>query len=176
MKYFWLVLYYGFAYHLPATYSLGKIGLFSGHLHRFIFKRIAKKCGHHVNIERHAFFGKGFDIELGNYSDLGIDCHVPNNIKIGDYVMMGPKCYILPNDTHDISRLDIPMQQQGRIIKPGRTVIGNDVWIGRQVLFTGGKHIGNHVVIGAGSVVCKDIEDYAVVGGNPIRIIRYRNK
>ena len=41
---------------------------------------------------------------------------------------------------------------------------------------TGGKHVGNHVIIGAGSVVCKDIEDYAVVGGNPIRIIRYRNK
>lgn len=90
--------------------------------------------------------------------------------------MMEPKCYILSNDTHDISRLDIPMQQQGRIIKPGRTVIGNDVWIGRQVLFTGGKHIGNHVVIGAGSVVCKDIEDFTVAGGNPIRIIRYRNK
>lgn len=90
--------------------------------------------------------------------------------------MMGPKCYILPNDTHDISKLDIPMQQQGRIVKPGRTEIGNDVWIGRQVLFTGGKHVGNHVVIGAGSVVSKDIEDYAVVGGNPIKVIRYRNK
>lgn len=45
MKYFWLALYYGFAYHLPATYSLGKIGLFSGHLRRFIFKRIAKNVG-----------------------------------------------------------------------------------------------------------------------------------
>lgn len=176
MKYFWLITYYCFAYHLPSTYSWGKLGLLSGHLRRFLFKKIAKKCGHHVNIERHAFFGKGFDIELGNYSDLGIDCHVPNDIKIGDYVMMGPKCYILPNDTHDISRLDIPMQQQGRITKPGRTIIGNDVWIGRQVLFTGGKKVGNHAVIAAGSVVCKDVEDYAIVGGNPIRVIRYRNK
>ena len=156
--------------------TFGKIGLYRGYLRRFIFKHIAKKCGHHVNIERHAFFGKGFDIELGNYSDLGIDCHVPNNIKIGDYVMMGPKCYILPNDTHDTSRLDIPMQQQGRIMKTGRTIIGNDVWIGRQVLFTGGKNIGNHVVIGAGSVVCKDVESFAIVGGNPIRVIKYRNK
>ena len=89
---------------------------------------------------------------------------------------MGPKCYILPNDTHNISRLDIPMQQQGRMRKPGRTIIGNDVWIGRQVLFTGGKKIGDHVVIAAGSVVCKDVEDYAIVGGNPIKVIRYRNK
>ena len=176
MKYFWLALYYGFAYYLPSTYSFGKIGLYSGYLRRFIFKHIAKKCGHHVNIERHAFFGKGFDIELGNYSDLGIDCHVPNNIKIGNYVMMGPKCYILPNDTHDTSRLDIPMQQQGRIMKTGRTIIGNDVWIGRQVLFTGGKNIGDHVVIGAGSVVCKDVESFAILGVNPIRVIKYRNK
>lgn len=90
--------------------------------------------------------------------------------------MMGSKCHILSNHTHNTSRLDIPMQQQGKIEKPGRTIIGNDVWTGRQVLFTGGKHVGNHVIIGAGSVVCKDIEDYAVVGGNPIRIIRYRNK
>lgn len=42
MKYFWLALYYGFAYYLPSTYSFGKIGLYSGYLRRFIFKHIAK--------------------------------------------------------------------------------------------------------------------------------------
>ena len=129
-----------------------------------------------MNIERKAHFASGVDIEIGDYSGIGLNAHIPNGTIIGDYVMMGPKCFILPNDTHDISRLDIPMQQAGRMVKPGRTIIGSDVWIGRQVLFTGGKHIGDHCVIGAGSVVTKDVESYAVVGGNPIRVIRYRNK
>lgn len=64
MKYFWLALYYGFAYYLPSTYSFGKIGLYSGYLRRFIFKHIAKKCGHHVNIERHAFSVKVLILNL----------------------------------------------------------------------------------------------------------------
>lgn len=51
---------------------------------------------------------------------------------------MGPKCFILPQDTHDISNLNIPMNMQGRVIEPGCTVIGNDVWIGREVMITGG--------------------------------------
>ena len=54
------------------------------------------------------------------------------------------------------------------------TVIGNDVWIGKNALILGGVNIGNGVVIGAGSVVSKDIPPYAIAVGNPIKIIRYR--
>ena len=52
--------------------------------------------------------------------------------------------------------------------------VPKDVWIGRQVLFTPCKSVGNHVVIGAGSVVSKNIPDNVIVGGNPVRIIRQR--
>lgn len=52
--------------------------------------------------------------------------------------------------------------------------IGNDVWIGSHVLINGGVRIGNGAVIGAGAVVVKDIPPYAVAGGVPARIIRYR--
>ena len=67
------------------------------------------------------------------------------------------------------------MRQQG----PQReepVVIGNDVWIGSRVTILPGVHIGNGVIIGAGAVVSKDIPDYAIVGGNPARILKYRNK
>lgn len=176
-NYFWYALYYGFAYHLPETRGNGWIGLLSGKLRHLCVRHIIKKCGKHVNIHRHAFFGTGKNIELGDYSDMGSDCHLPNDIKIGDHVMMGPRCYILPQDTHDISNLTIPMNMQGRVLKPGHTVIGNDVWIGREVMIIGGGNkIGNHCVVGARAVVAKNIPDWAIVAGNPVRIIRFRNQ
>lgn len=53
-------------------------------------------------------------------------------------------------------------------------IIGNDVWIGGDVLLMSGVHIGNGAVIGAGAVVAKDVPPYAVVVGNPARVIKYR--
>lgn len=52
--------------------------------------------------------------------------------------------------------------------------IGNDVWIGSRALIMGGVTIGNGAVVGAGAVVTKDVPPYAIVGGVPTKIIRYR--
>lgn len=56
----------------------------------------------------------------------------------------------------------------------GDTVIGNDVWIGREAMILPGVKIGDGAIIGARSVVSKDIPPYAIAAGNPIRIIKYR--
>lgn len=53
-------------------------------------------------------------------------------------------------------------------------IIGNDVWIGRRALILGGVRIGNGAVVAAGAVVTKNIPPYAVVAGNPARIVKYR--
>lgn len=55
-----------------------------------------------------------------------------------------------------------------------RSRIGNDVWLGENVIITNGANIGNGVIAGAGAVITKDVPDYAVVAGVPVRIIRYR--
>ena len=55
-----------------------------------------------------------------------------------------------------------------------RVKIGNDVWIGSRAMILGGVTIGDGAVIGAGAVVTKDVPPYAIVGGVPARIIRYR--
>lgn len=54
--------------------------------------------------------------------------------------------------------------------------IGDDVWIGTNVIILPGVNVGNHCIIGAGAIVTKDIPDYAIVGGNPAKIIRMRNE
>lgn len=53
-------------------------------------------------------------------------------------------------------------------------MVGNDVWLGRNVLITNSANIGNGVIAGAGAVITKDVPDFAVVAGSPARIIRYR--
>lgn len=63
---------------------------------------------------------------------------------------------------------------KGEPYKAKKVIIGNDVWLGQNVIITNGAKIGNGVVAGAGAVITKDVPDYAVVGGVPARIIRYR--
>lgn len=96
-------------------------------------------------MEHGACFGSGRMVELGDNSGLGINCMVPSDIKIGKDVMMGPNCYIL-SQNHKISDLSVPMNQQG-VVKKGRTIIDDDVWIGRDVTFTPGRHIAKGSVI-----------------------------
>lgn len=55
-----------------------------------------------------------------------------------------------------------------------KTIIGNDVWIGRKAIIMPGIKVGNGAIIGAGAVVTKDVPDYAVVAGVPAKIIKYR--
>ena len=77
---------------------------------------------------------------------------------------------------HKFDRLDIPMAHQSDEPKTP-LVIKDDVWIGaRTIVLPGCTRIGKGVIIGAGSVVTKDLPDYAVAAGNPARVIRYRNK
>lgn len=66
------------------------------------------------------------------------------------------------------------VKPHGYVRKLRRIKIGNDVWIGRNVLITNGANIGNGVFAGAGAVITKDVPDYAVVLGVPARIVRYR--
>lgn len=63
---------------------------------------------------------------------------------------------------------------RGTVGKLSKVKIGNDVWLGRNVIITNGANIGNGVIAAAGAVITKDVPDYAVVAGVPARIIRYR--
>ena len=174
MRTLYLLLYYIIARNIPTLHWIGRKdpGLA---LRNLCAKKLFKFCGENIYIGYKAYFGNGHSVELGDYSAIGINCHVPNNIKIGQYVMMGPNCYFLSNDgNHRYDDLTRPMIFQGKITDKKRISIGDDVWLGRQCLILSGKEIKSHSIIAAGSVVCKDVEENTVVGGNPIKLIRYR--
>lgn len=164
-----LVVYYGFAKYLPASTS--PMTHWTRKIRRIICRPIFDKCGDNVNIESGAHFAMGGGILIGSGSGLGVNCFVHGPLKIGDNVMMGPDVTILTH-THNIERTDIPMGQQGS--RTAEVVIGNDVWIGMRSIIMPGVRIGDGVVIGAGAVVTKDVPDFAIVGGVPARIIKYR--
>lgn len=169
------VLYYAIGYSLPHS-NMGKVGKISkiirNGLCRYLFASIGKSC----NIQRGVYFGTGEYVRLGNYSSLGKNFKVYNTVlTIGDYVMMGPDIMIMGGG-HNFSDTTIPMIKQGG---KGRSslVIQDDVWIGARVTILGSVGlIGKGAIIGAGAVVTKAVPDYAIVAGNPARVIRYRTK
>ncbi|TGR67576.1 CatB-related O-acetyltransferase, partial [Mesorhizobium sp. M2D.F.Ca.ET.223.01.1.1] len=58
--------------------------------------------------------------------------------------------------------------------KPAGITVGNDVWIGNGAMILPGVEIGDGAIVGAGAVVTKSVPPYAIVGGSPARLIRYR--
>ena len=164
-----MALYYGFARYRPKSNTYGNLG---GKFRYALCKHIFKKCGKHVNIERKAWFASGLDIEIGDYSGIGVNAHIPNGTIIGNYVMMGPNCFIL-DVNHNISDTTRPMCQQGMTEKK-ITRIGNDVWIGRDVHMTPGRTVADGSIIAMCAVLTKDFPPYSVVGGNPAKLIKSR--
>lgn len=168
----WLVLYYGFAKQLPVSYRFQPFGMISKRVRETVCRNIFKHMGKHVNIERGANFGSGVDIELGDHSGIGINCQIPPHTKIGSDVMMGPDVLILGTN-HIYDNPDLPMRLQGSVTAQP-VVIEDDVWIGARVILLPGVHIGKGAIIGAGSVVTKDVPPYAVCAGNPAQVVKRR--
>lgn len=172
MKFFFLSIYYGFATYLPDSYSpiVGKI---SNNIRVFVCRQIFKKCGKKVIINRKTYFGNGSEIEIGDYSSIGTESVLPRDIIIGKYVMMAPQIHIVTNN-HYFNRIDVPMCFQGSPKTYKRTVIEDDCWIGVRAIFTPERHLKKGTIVAAGAVVTKDFGEYSIIGGNPAKIIRYR--
>lgn len=135
-------------------------------------KLILDKCGSNVNIEKGAVFAS--NVELGDNSGLGIDCRISGKVVIGNDVMMGPGVMMFTRN-HSYRSTEMPMNQQGfSSEKP--IIIHDDVWIGGRVTILPGVEIGKGAIIGAASLITKNVPAYAIVGGNPARVIKYRNE
>lgn len=171
MRKLYLILYYGIAQYLPDSY-MGRIGALSNKLRIHCVKHIFKKCGKIITVNRKAYFGNGKDVEIGDNSGIGANCILPNNVKIGNYVMMASDVCILSRN-HRYSDKTIPMGLQGTA-ENKITIIENDCWICTRVIMTPGRHLRNGSIVGAGAVVTKDFPEYSIIGGNPAKLIKSR--
>lgn len=171
------LLYYGFARHLPKS-TVPLLGKASKAIRRGICKHLFKKDDSHqcrdLNVEQGAYFGSGKNFTVGDGVGLGKNFKSLNRIvTIDNYLMMGEDVLFLGGG-HNYDRTDIPMGQQGGKEATPLHIAG-DVWIGaRAIILPGCRRIGHGAIIGAGSVVTKDVPDWAVVGGNPATIIKMR--
>ena len=143
-----------------------------GAYRRILAAQIIHKMGKNVNIEHGAIFTP--ELEIGNNSGIGVDCKLYGPVRIGNDVMMGPEV-IAYTVSHCFENPDILIREQGyKELQP--ITIGDDVWIGRRVMLLPGVSIGKGAVIGAGAVVTKDVPEFAVVGGVPAKIIKWRKQ
>lgn len=107
-------------------------------------------------------------IEIGDHTfiNYGSSIAARASVQIGSHCHLGHYTFVMDNDQHDVVRhTELPQS--------GPVIIEDHVWIGSKAVILPGVRIGSRAVIGAGSIVTKDIPPRCVAAGNPARVLRY---
>ncbi len=137
-----------------------------------ILNELIPAAGKNVQIQPPFYCDYGYNIEMGDEVFFNFNCVVLDvaPVKIGSRVLFGPNVQIY-TATHPLNH-----RERAAGLESGQPItIGDDVWIGGSAIINPGVEIGDHTVIGAGSVVTKNIPAGVFAAGNPCKIIRQLN-
>jgi len=136
------------------------------------YSRFLKSLGEGSRIHPSVEIRSPENVKIGSNCGInhGAELYGGGGIEIGDGTLIAYHVLVF-SDTREYRNRD-PITKQVRIVKPVR--IGKDVWIGARAIILPGVEIADHAVVGAGSVVTKNVGEWEIVAGNPARKIRSR--
>lgn len=144
-------------------------GIEGEYLRRAFYALALPRCGDDFTVGFGTVFSKQ-EVEIGHRVYVGMHCTIGNAL-LGDHVTIGSNVDILSGSgQHNFDDLDTPIQDQGGSYSI--VSIGDNSWLGNGAIIM--ADIGRDCVIGAGSVVAKEIPDRVLAAGNPARVIRER--
>ena len=187
-----------FFYFIAKRSWLSPSGVYKGMISKAIIGngvRVKRDCVFNLegnaslNLGNRVWISHSVEVDVAGLICIGDDTTVQRRATLNGNIKIGRSCIIAPNvfissGTHpfrEYSNLSIREQEEriieiegdlSRLDKP--ISIGDDCWIGVNAVICPGVSIGNGVVIGAGSVVTHDVEDFLVVAGSPARVIGNR--
>ncbi|MBC8039465.1 MAG: acyltransferase [Opitutaceae bacterium] len=129
------------------------------------------KLGAHGFVAAYAYITD--DVQLGDHCTINPFATLRGKIHGGDGVRIGAYACLM-GFNHGFADTTRPIWRQLHTSKG--IVLGDDIWIGAHVSVLDGVKVGSHSILAAGAVVTKDVPDYAIVGGNPARVIRMRKR
>lgn len=139
------------------------------------FDSIGKIVEELLGKSENAFINPPFYCDYGTHIEVGKNFFANYNCTIIDVakVKIGNNCQFAPNVSIYTAGHPLHPVSRNSLYEYGISVtIGDNVWIGGNTVILPGVHIGNNTVIGAGSVVTKDIPDWVVAAGNPCRVVK----
>ena len=138
----------------------------------FLLKRQLVSYGNNIGAAKFPTIARSAKVTVGDNCGFNGIKITGLGVKIGSYFHSGTNVKIMLG-SHDYEYGDkIPY---GKYYKEKNVVIDDFGWLGDDVIICGNVHIGEGAIIAIGSVVVKDVPPYAIVGGNPAKIIKYRN-
>ena len=138
-----------------------------------IFRTQCRKCGPHIGVSTFCRISADADVEVDDFfHSNGLKVLGGGELRVGKQFQSGHGCTIMLG-SHDFDNGEcIPY---GKRNTRKQVIIGDFVWMGTNSSIVGNITVGNGAIIGYGAVVVKDVPDYAIVGGNPAKIIKYRH-
>lgn len=152
------------------------------HILLYFYKIKWRIFNKHNNTRINSFFDIR-NVSVGNYTygKLNVFNDTSNKLVIGNYCSIANEVMFLVGGEHSSECIStfpfktyILQSNDFEAVSKGNIVIDDDVWIGYGSIILSNVHIGQGAIIGAGSVVTKDVPPYAIVAGNPAKIIKYR--